>query len=210
MPRREVRGYAGEYYLAIPAGLNRGPGLELFDIELRHRRLAPGLLKGPCQLISADDDACMSKQRPVHGVVMVGMGQQHIGHVLRLEAARSEPWLEQRPQPERSDINQRNPTVTAQQDDAAPSKPAVANGLARIALDDDVDIVTADLHDPSFSMTRKDRQVFAGPTDTRTPPAGVKPHTRVQPVIPGFMPWIQSFRVLRRLPILESSRQARG
>ena len=57
-----------------------------------------------------------------------------------------EPFGQEFAHPEPAGIDQRDPAVAAQQHDRAPAEPAMAHRLARIALHQDVDLVTVALH----------------------------------------------------------------
>jgi hypothetical protein len=88
----------------------------------------------------------MAQQRPVHGVIVMGMGEQQIGHVGGLEVAPAAAAAARGAQPERSRIDERDWRVAFQQHDAAPTEAAVAHGLAGAALQNDINLVAADLH----------------------------------------------------------------
>ena len=48
--------------------------------------------------------------------------------------------------PEAAGIDERDPAMPTHEHDRAPAEPAVADGLARIALDKDLDLIAVDLH----------------------------------------------------------------
>ena len=74
------------------------------------------------------------------------MRQQQIGHRGRLEPMMGEALDQDLAHPEAAGIDERDPAMPAHQHDRAPAEPAVADGLARIALDEDLDLIAVDLH----------------------------------------------------------------
>src|ERR1019366_9001382 len=79
-------------------------------------------------------------------VIVMRVGHQEVGHVRRLEAVAMEPLHHELADPETAGIDQGDPAGAGDQRDRAPAEPAVAHGLARIALHQDVDLVAVDLH----------------------------------------------------------------
>ena len=146
MAGRDMRGDAGEHLLAVLGLVHGRPGLQLPHIELRHGGLAPRLVYGPGQLLRPHHDAGAPEQRPVDAVIVMRMGHQEVGHVRGLEPVVGEAMDQQLADPETAGIDQRDPALAADQDDRAPAEPAVAHRLARITLDQDVDLVAVDLH----------------------------------------------------------------
>jgi len=82
----------------------------------------------------------------VHHVVVMRVGDHQVGDVGRLESALLETRDQQRADAEAAGVDQRDPATPADQRDGAPAEAAVAHGLARIALDHDVDVVAVDMH----------------------------------------------------------------
>jgi len=70
--------------------------------------------------------------------------QDHVGHVGRREAMRRKPLRDEPPHAEIAGIDQDHAALASHQRDRAPAKPAMADGLARIALHQDVDGKSAD------------------------------------------------------------------
>jgi hypothetical protein len=83
------------------------------------------------------------------------MGHQQIGHVGGLEAVAGEALHQQLADPESAGIDQRHPALAADEDDRAPTEPAMAHRLARIALHQDVNFVAVDLHDLPAEWSRE-------------------------------------------------------
>ena len=88
--RRDVGGDAGQHGGVVLGGDDGGPALQLLDVELWHRRGAPGLLQRPGQLLGADDDAGVLEERPVDRMVPVRVCEQHVGDLAGLQAAGGE------------------------------------------------------------------------------------------------------------------------
>ncbi len=138
---------AGQDFLAVGGLVHFRPGLQFAHVELRHRRLAPWLLDRPGQLLRADDDAGAAEQGEVDAMVVVRVGDQEIGHVGGFQAAILEPLHHERAHAEAAGVDHRDMAAAADQHHGAPAKPAVADGLAGVALDQNVDVVAVDVHD---------------------------------------------------------------
>ena len=143
---REMRGDAGKHFLALGRGMQRRPAVELAHIKLGHRRFAPRHFQRPRQLAGADHDARVGKHRPIHGMIVMRVGEQQIGDVSRLQSALSEALDQHGAHAEPAGIDQRDAAMRAQQNHRAPAQAAMADRFAGKALHDDVDVVVVYFH----------------------------------------------------------------
>src|SRR5882672_4342681 len=126
--------------------VQRRPVLELAHVQLGYRPLAPGLPQRPGELARADDDARVAEQDPVERVVVMRMGEDDVGDVLRLEAAFFQLREDRLPHAEAADVDQRDAPLAANERDGAPAQSPVAHHPPWKSLDEDLDLVAVDFH----------------------------------------------------------------
>jgi hypothetical protein len=139
--RRRDGAQAGQELLVGLQALDAGVDAQLAHVELGQRVEARWLFQGPGQLPRADPDPGLREQREVHRMVVVRVGQHHIGHVLWRHSGRAQLAGEFAPHAEGTDVDQDDATEAAQQRHRAPAQPAVAHRLAGEALHQHIDLV---------------------------------------------------------------------
>src|SRR5437879_3325251 len=159
VPGRSVRPESRNAFLLGRDRMQRRPAFQLADVELGHRRLAPGLGHRPGELPCADDDPRLAEQDPVERVIVVRVREDDVGHVGRLQAALRELRDESLPHAEAADVHQGDVPAAADQRDRAPAQAPMADHPAWKALDQYVDLVVLQL----------DRFHFFTPPGSRLP-----------------------------------------
>src|SRR2546425_467029 len=122
------------------------PGTRTLPRRFRHRRLAPWLGHRPGELSCADDDSRLAEQDPVERVIVMRMREDDLGHVGGFQAALRELLDEALSHIEAADVHQRDVPVPADESNSAPAQAPVADHPSGEALDQDVDLVSVDLH----------------------------------------------------------------
>src|SRR3954470_23242729 len=125
-------------------------------------------------------------------MIVMGVGEDHVGHVTRRNAGRLELGLQWPANAEGADVDQNGVPVGTQQRDGAPAEPAMAHRLARKSLHEDVDpihllarffysarIFAASATLPNFSLSDRTKWRSAASVIGR-----------------GTMPWIESFSIV--------------
>src|SRR5690242_12691255 len=79
-------------------------------------------------------------------MVVMGVGQEEIRHVRWRQASFAQAFDQRAPVANRAGVDQCHLRMAADEHNRAPAEAAMAYRLARIALDDDFDLITIDLH----------------------------------------------------------------